>query len=228
MPGVEVKLVSVPEMGYDACPKTGLGTAAAGAGGGGVARSAPSAGGANGPAPPGGRGEVCIRGPLLFSGYYRQPELTAEAVDADGWFHTGDVGEWVGRGALKIIDRKKNIFKLAQGAFVVSASRAALFSFRLIFLPSYFPSVLFSFRPAPRDNSRIERPRQKTARDATPAPFFIIWCLTPRNNPPPSPPPKKHKQRTTINRRVRGRREARGRVQGRPCGRAGVGVRLVL
>ncbi len=63
-------------------------------------------------------GEICIKGPNVMLGYHNHPDLTAEAIDADGWFHTGDIGIIEDGKFLKITDRKKEIFKTSGGKYI--------------------------------------------------------------------------------------------------------------
>ena len=63
-------------------------------------------------------GEILCKGPGVMKGYYKAPELTAEVMDENGWFHTGDIGVFEDNKYLKITDRKKEIFKLSGGKYI--------------------------------------------------------------------------------------------------------------
>ena len=78
-----------------------------------------------------GNGEVQVRGKILFKEYYKRPDATAESMDAEGWFHTGDAGFFDEDGHLKIIDRAKDVGKLVNGA---------------IFAPNYIENKLKFFQ----------------------------------------------------------------------------------
>eukprot|EP00668_Euglena_longa_P046571 GGOE01062256.1.p1 GENE.GGOE01062256.1~~GGOE01062256.1.p1 ORF type:complete len:741 (-),score=266.28 GGOE01062256.1:578-2605(-) len=98
----EVRLVSVPDMGYLITDRVHGADAENG----------------NPGIPCMGRGEAWFRGHNVFQGYYKMPEVTGEALDSEGWTHSGDIALWTLQGQLKIIDRKKNIFKLSQGEYI--------------------------------------------------------------------------------------------------------------
>ena len=92
----EIKLVDVPELGYTSeniDEETG--------------KKRPS-------------GELCVRGPIVFKGYFRDKEKTREILDDDGWLHSGDIATIIPEhgNALRIVDRVKNIFKLQQGEYI--------------------------------------------------------------------------------------------------------------
>ena len=63
-------------------------------------------------------GEILVKGPNIMKGYYNRPDLTAEVIDSEGWFHTGDVGELKEGKFLRITDRKKEMFKTSGGKYV--------------------------------------------------------------------------------------------------------------
>lgn len=63
-------------------------------------------------------GEILARGPNIMMGYYKDPELTAQVIDQDGWLHTGDIGQFEPEGQLRITGRKKEIFKTSLGKYI--------------------------------------------------------------------------------------------------------------
>jgi len=63
-------------------------------------------------------GEILVKGPNVMLGYYNRPDATAEVLDQEGWFHTGDIGTFIDNRYLKITDRKKEIFKTSGGKYI--------------------------------------------------------------------------------------------------------------
>jgi long-chain acyl-CoA synthetase len=95
---VEIKLVAIPDMGYETDKK--------------------------GATP---QGEIWIRGKPVMTEYYKNPDETAKALTSDGWFKTGDIGEFDQNGHLKIIDRVKNLVKMQGGEYIALEKLEAVY-----------------------------------------------------------------------------------------------------
>lgn len=65
-----------------------------------------------------GRGEILVRGPSVSLGYYTMLDKTKEVFEEDGWFHTGDIGQFMDDGSIRIVDRVKNLLKLKGGEYI--------------------------------------------------------------------------------------------------------------
>lgn len=97
-PVIDYKLIDVPELGYFLTDQ---------------------------PYP---RGELLVKSETAFPGYFKRPEVTADAFDADGFYRTGDVMAELGPDRVKYVDRRNNVLKLAQGEFVAVARLEAVFA----------------------------------------------------------------------------------------------------
>ena len=113
-------------------------------------------------------GEIQVRGPQIMLGYLNQPEETAKAIDPDGWFHTGDIGELDPIGRIKITDRLKNIIVLANGKNVSpgpmeAALSASKYIAQAVILGDRHPYTGALIAPTSMSSCRGPRPTAWTA-----------------------------------------------------------------
>jgi len=130
------------------------------------------------------RGELVVKGPTVFKGYYKEPEKTAEALTEDGWFSTGDCGRLNEDGTITIIDRKKNLFKLAQGEYVAAEMVEMVYGFALsvsqvwVWANSMDPFLVAVVVPS----EEVVRPIAETQFGFAPDAKWADICADPRIN----------------------------------------------
>jgi long-subunit acyl-CoA synthetase (AMP-forming) len=116
-------------------------------------------------------GEILVKGPMLLKEYYKRPDATAEAINADGYFMTGDAGIFDDDGHLKIIDRAKDVGKLANGAMYAPN----YIENKLKFFPHIKEAVVF--RRSPRDGLRVHQHRHRRRRQLGRAAWHRLFGL---------------------------------------------------
>jgi len=142
-PVIDYKLVDVPELGYF---------------------------GTDVPHP---RGELLVKSEMMFPGYYKRPEVTAEVFDADGYYRTGDVVAELGPDQVRYVDRRNNVLKLSQGEFVTVSKLEAAFGDSLLVRQIYIygnsarPYLLAVVVPSEDAQSRYNATELKSAISAS-------------------------------------------------------------
>jgi long-chain acyl-CoA synthetase len=106
-------------------------------------------------------GEILAKGPCVMMGYYREPELTKETIEDNGWLHTGDIGVMIDNKYLKITDRKKEMFKLSSGKYIAPQA------IENIFKESFFIEQAFVFGENQKFASALISPNFQ---------FLHNWC----------------------------------------------------
>ncbi|KAF8880095.1 long-chain-fatty-acid-CoA-ligase [Gymnopilus junonius] len=152
-PSLEIKLIDCPEMGYFSNPEAQDGS--------GFSDSVGGVSTSNSSHLP--QGEICLRGTSLTKGYFNRPDLNAdeEIFTKNGWFRTGDIGQWNVDGTLSVIDRKKNLVKLKTGEYI------AIERLETIYGSSEFVSNICIYATSTmRQPLAIIIPREKNLRNA--------------------------------------------------------------
>ena len=119
-------------------------------------------------------GEMCLKGPVVFHGYYKNDEENKKCFDEEGYFHTGDVGRLYpnyGNG-LKIVDRVKEIFKLSQGEYIIPAKLESVYTKSI-----YVQQLMIYGNPTKNNIIAIVIPDKKKCAEALNISIEIFFCI---------------------------------------------------